>query len=389
MSVAGVAFAILLVSAFTALQTGVYGAWIDTATGLLTGHLQAQHPAYGDDPRVAHVVSDGAALAERLARLPGVVGATPRAEAFALISAGERSFGGLVLGVVPEREAEMFTFARRLTEGAYLPRAESACLGAMLAANLGVGIGDEIVALAGAPEGGVAALALTVDGIFATGQAELDRSMLQVRLAALQSAFGLGDAAHRIVINTESGERAAGLGAAVARALPSGVRLLDWQALMPEIEQSIRFDRITADMIYWLLMALVALSVVAVFLKTVFERTPEFGMLLAIGMRPTAVVGLLLMEALGVWALGAVCGLALCVLVVLPLQVVGFAVPESEALAAMNEQMMMPERLHPRLGGKALVQAPLVMLVGTLFAALIPALRVRRMRPVDDLRAEE
>ena len=387
MSVAGIGFAILLVSMFTALQTCVYGAWIDTATGVMTGHWQAQHPAYQDDPRIADVVPNGAALAQRIAKLPGVVGATARAEAFALISAGERSFGGLLHGVLPSREAALFSLPARLTAGEYLPRADSAYLGAALAANLGVGVGHEIVALGGAPEGGVAALALTVDGIFASGQAELDRSLLQVRLAPLQEAFGLGTGAHRIVVNTERGD--GGVGATIAAALPSGVRLLDWKALMPQIEQSIRFDRITADVIYWLLMLLVALSVVNAFMMTVFERTPEFGMLLAIGMRPAAIVGMLLLEGVGVWVLGAICGLALCVAVVLPLQVVGFALPESEALSAMNEQMMMPQRLHPALGGKALAQAPLVMLMGTLFAALVPALRVYRMRPVEALRAEE
>lgn len=389
MSVAGVGFAILLVSAFTALQTGVYGAWIDTATGLLTGHLQVQHPAYRDEPRVAHMVADGAALAERIAQLPGVVHATPRAEAFALISAGERTYGALVLGVAPALEAQMFALPTQLTAGEYLPSEDSAYLGETLAANLGVSVGDEVVALGSAPEGGVGALALTVDGLFATGQAELDRSLLQVRLAALQSAFGLGDGAHRIVVNGDSGETAPQLGAAIAPMLPGGARLLDWRTLMPEIEQGIRFDRITADMIYWLLMALVALSVVNAFMMTVFERTPEFGMLLAVGMRPNAVIGLLLLEGLAIWALGAACGLALCALVVLPLQFIGFALPDAEALAAINEQMMMPDRLYPELGGKALLQAPLVMLIGTLVAALIPALRVRRMRPVEALRAEE
>lgn len=389
MSVAGVGFAILLVSAFTALQTGVYGAWIDAATGLMTGHLQVQHPAYRDDPRVAHMVEDAAALAEQIAQLPGVVNATPRAETFALISAGERTFGGLVLGVVPPLEAEMFALPAQLTAGEYLPRQHSAYLGAALAANLGVGVGDEIAVLGSAPEGGFGALALTVDGIFASGQAELDRSLLQVRLAALQSAFGLGHGAHRVVVNGGSGEGAADLGAAIAPTLPGGVRLLDWRTLMPEIEQGIRFDRITADMIYWLLMVLVALSVVNAFMMTVFERTPEFGMLLAVGMRPNAVIGLLLLEGFGVWALGAACGVALCAVVVLPLQFIGFALPDADGLSTINEQMMMPERLHPELGGKALLQAPLVMLIGTLLAALIPALRVRRMRPVEALRAEE
>ena len=389
MSVAGIGFAILLVSTFTALQTGVYGAWIDTATGILTGHAQVQHPDYQDDPRMANVVEDAAALAERVAELPNVVGATPRAEAFALVSAGERSFGALVLGVDAAGEAEMFALPTQVTAGAYLPNPDSAYVGETLAANLGVAVGDGVLVLGSAAEGGLAALALNVDGIFATGQAALDRSLLQVPLAALQSAFGLEDAAHRVVINTTSGERAPSVAAAIAPTLPAGARLLDWRTLMPEIEQGIRFDRVTADMIYWLLMLLVAMSVVNAFMMTVFERTPEFGMLLAVGMRPNAIVGLLLMEGLQVWALGAICGLALCVVVVVPLQIVGFALPDNEAMRAMNEQMMMPERLHPELGGKALLQAPLVMLVGTLFAALIPALRVRRMRPVEALRAEE
>ena len=389
MSVAGIAFAILLVSVFTSLQTGVYGAWIDTATGLSTGHLQVQHPAYHADPRVRHMVADGAALAARIAALPGVVDATARAEAFVLASAGERSFGALAMGVAPTREAAMFDLPGQLTRGEYLPRPDSAYVGANLATNLGVGVGDEIVTLGGAPDGGLAALALRVDGVFATGQAALDRSLLQVPLAALQSAFALGDGAHRVVVNAEDGERAPALAPRIAATLPADVRLLDWRALMPEIEQGIRFDRITADAIYWLLMVLVALSVVNAFMMTVFERTPEFGMLMAVGMRPNAVVGMLLLEAAGVWALGAATGLALCVAVVLPLQAVGFALPDNEALQAMNEQMMMPQRLHPQLGGKALAQAPLVMLAGTLLAALTSALRVRRMRPVDALRAEE
>ena len=389
MSAGGLAFAIFLVSFFVAMQAGVYGNWIDSATRLMTGHLQVQHPDYQDNPKPSHAVAGATELVRRLEALPGALGVAPRAEAFALVSVGERSFGALVMGVDAEREARMFDLPARLVAGEYLPRADSAYLGASLATNLGVEIGDEIVALGSLEEGGVAVLVLTVDGVFETGQAELDRSILQAPLATMQSAFELGDAVHRIAIETSDSSRADEFAAAFAPSLAAGLRLLTWRELLPEVDQSIELDRISAVMIYWLLMIVVAISVVNAFVMTVFERTREFGMLMAIGMKPNAIVAMLATEAVFVWLFGAAIGLALCVATVLPLGVVGIPAGGIEEFEEMAARMMMPESLHPKLSWQALTQTPLIMLAGTLIAALIPALRVRRMRPVDALREEE
>ena len=388
----GVAFAIFLVSVFMALQAGSYGGWIDSATGMMMGHMQLQHPDYLDDPKVGNFVRNGTELVRLVETAPGVVGVAPRAEAFALVSVGERSYGALVMGVDAEREAALFTLPARLVEGEYLPRAESAFVGASLATNLGVRLGDEIVALGAAEEGGVAALVLFVDGIFDTGVPDLDRSVMQVRLPALQAAFELGDSLHRIAVQTTDANNTARFMPAIEALTPADVKLLDWSALLPELEQSIALDHISALMIYWLLMILVALSLVGAFLMTVFERTREFGMLLAVGMRPNAIVGMLSIEAVCVWILGTAIGSVLCVAVVVPLAAVGIDIAGFEGfeeMEALAQKMMMPTRLYPALDVDALVQAPVVMLVGTLLAMLIPGLRVRRMRPVEALREEE
>ena len=391
LSAGGIAFAVFLVSAFMALQSGTYGGWIETATGLMTGHAQLQHPDYFDEPDVGLFLNGGTALARSVEALPGVVGAAPRAEAFALVSVGERSYGALVMGVDAKREAAMFSLPARVVEGEYLPRSDSAFIGASLATNLGVSLGDEVVALGSAQEGGVAALVLVVDGIFDTGVPDLDRSLMQVRLPALQGAFQLGDAVHRVAIETDDPGRIAEFAPAIADAAPSDAALLDWQALMPELEQAITLDRISALMIYWLLMALVALSLVGAFMMTVFERTREFGMLLAIGMRPNAIVGMLAVEAVCIWVLGAVLGSVLCTAVIVPLSAVGIDVAAlgGEQMQGLTEKMMMPTRMYPALDVAAFAQAPLVMLAGTLLAMLIPGLRVRRLKPVEALREEE
>ena len=390
LSAGAIAFAVLLVSVFMALQSGIYGGWIETATGMMSGHLQLQHPDYLEDPKVANAMPHGTELARIVAAVPGVVGVAPRVEAFALVSVGERSYGALVMGVDAEREAALFTLPHQLDEGEYLPRSDSAYIGAALATNLGVQLGDEIVAIGSSREGGVAALVLTVDGIFKTGTADLDRNVMQARLAAMQAAFQLGDAVHRVAVKTTDANRVAEYAHRIAAVLPTGVRLVDWNTLLPELEQSIELDRIIALMMYWLLMILVALAVVNAFIMTVFERTREFGMLLAIGMRPNAIVGVLTIEAVCVWALGAAIGIVLCVAVVVPLSHVGIDVASfDENFKGMAEEMMLPTHMFPALSADAVVQAPLIMLAGTLLAAWIPALRVRRMRPVDALREEE
>ena len=140
-------------------------------------------------------------------------------------------------------------------------------------------LGDEIVALGSAQDGGIAALVLSVDGIFKTGTPELDRSVLQAHLPAMQSAFALGDAVHRVAIETADVGRVAEVAPGIAALLPAGVRLVDWNTLLPELQQAIELDRIVGSMMYWLLMILVTLSVVNAFIMTAFERTREFGML--------------------------------------------------------------------------------------------------------------
>ena len=169
------------------IQLGMYGDMIDLATRLGSGHLQVQHAEYLEDPRPKYLIPRANALARQLDALPEVAATTVRAEAFALVSVGEKSVGALVQGVDPERERMVSNFPQSLSEGTYLAQSDHAVVGAGVARNLGVGLGDEVVILGTGIEGSVAAMVLTVGGIMETGQAEIDRSLVQVALPALQA----------------------------------------------------------------------------------------------------------------------------------------------------------------------------------------------------------
>jgi len=54
----------------------------------------------------------------------------------------------------------------------------------------------------------------------------------------------------------------------------------------------------------------------------------------------------------------------------------------------MLRQFHMPDRLYPALNFHSATTAPIVMLLSTQLAALLPSLRVLGLKPVDALRAE-
>lgn len=381
----GIAFAVWLLVASVSLQDGSFEVMIDNSARLLTGHVQLQHPDYQDDPALEHVLHDAGALAARAAGHPHVTAVLPRTASFALMSAGERSFGAQVMGVDPGAEARGSSLPTMAVAGRYLEGPGEAFVGEVLARNLDVGVGDELVLLGTAREGGVAVAAADVVGIFATGQPELDRALVQIHIDDFRSGWNLEtDTVHTLALLVD---RVAASGAVAADLAAPGRAALDWRALLPEAEQTVELKRVSTRLFFALIALIVTFSVVNTFMMIVFERTREFGMLMALGMRPGAIVRQLAIEAAWLALLGIGLGLTASAALVSALTVSGIPLPAdaAEIMARYN----MPDRMYPQFSFWAAGFAAIAMLVGIQLAVLLPALRVRRLRPVEALRGTE
>ncbi|HEY5645266.1 MAG TPA: ABC transporter permease, partial [Pseudomonadales bacterium] len=185
----GIAFAILLLVFAMSMQDGTFEIMVDNAARIGLGHVQIQHPAYQDDPRMEYTLANGDALLALAEATPGVLMAAERVQGFALVSHGERSFGAQVVGVDAERESRWSSLPGMVAAGRYLEGPGEAFVGAVLARNLGIQVGDEVVLLGTAREGGIAATVAEVVGLFASGQPELDRSLLQIPIEDFREAW--------------------------------------------------------------------------------------------------------------------------------------------------------------------------------------------------------
>ena len=97
---------------------------------------------------------------------------------------------------------------------------------------------------------------------------------------------------------TEATTVAAALGVQLNKTLP--VRVRAWPELVPELADYVQFNRGVTFILFFIFFLLAVMGIVNTMLMAVIERTRELGMLMAVGMRPVQVVGLILAEA-AVW----------------------------------------------------------------------------------------
>lgn len=388
LSVGGIAFSLFLVVTGMAFQTGTYDDMINLGARLGHSHIQVQHPDYLDNPRVKNTFYDALGTSRSIAQIPDVAGVAMRTESFALVSVGERSYGAMVVGVEPNKEPSVSDFPSLLVEGTYLSDVGHAYIGSALARNLSAAVGDEIVILGTGKTGNLAPMLLTIGGIFTTGITDVDRSYVQVRIEAFQEAFEFGDEIHRLLVSVSDLAQLNSVVAEMGRIVSDEVVVHDWETLMPEIRQGIDLDKISAQFMYWMLLAVVLLSIVNTFVMTVFERSREFGMLVAVGMRPRQIIGMVVIESIALWIVGSVVGLLVCLAVVIPTSWVGVPMPAAATEVSMGG-MQIPTHIYPGLDASTLLTGPLVLGVGTVLGAMLPALRIRTLKPVEALREEE
>ncbi|MDH3634598.1 MAG: ABC transporter permease [Gammaproteobacteria bacterium] len=370
------------------LQFGSYDMMIDNSLQAFSGHLQLQHPRYLDEPKMRYAIDDIAELAERLRRELGLDSISARATGFALASSNERSYGLQIIGVDPAHEPLVSTLPGLVKQGRYLEpgRPGEIVIGAVLARNLKVGPGDELTFIGSGFDDSFAAGIVTVVGIFESGVADLDRAVAQVDLGYFQDAFAMQDRGHSLTVRAQHIDDVESLQSQIGELLDTdkSISLRHWDELQPGLRQAIQADMASNSFMYIVLIVLVAFSVLNTQLMSVLERTREFGTMMALGLQPARLSRLVMLETALMTALGLVLGIAVGLAINIYMSRVGFSYPGMDEVAL---KFNLPERIYPAFTIATITLGPAAVAIGSLLAALYPALRLYLLTPIDAMRA--
>ncbi|MDQ7071525.1 MAG: FtsX-like permease family protein [Rhodobacterales bacterium] len=387
LSILGMAFASVLLVFMLSFQFGSYDTMKSSMLKISDGFGQFQVAGYKNDPEIDKVIIDPASLRAELAQFTAISASTARSSGFVLLANGERSFAAAVVGIDPVNEPQVSTLSTLVKQGRALTARDtnSIIIGDGLARNLRLSLGDPVTMLGTGMDGSIAADVLVVKGIFKTGVAEIDRQIAQIPIARFDEAFLMDGAVNVVAISGDDFYDIENLGAEMRDiAVKHGLVYLDWAELQPAVKSAIALDMSTAMLMYATLVIVVVFIILNTLYMSVLERTREFGMLLALGMKPAQIGRLVWAEMIFLSLLGTGIGVAIGIAITAYVQSVGIAF---EGLDEIYAQWGLPSRMYPKMTLFRVLIGPGAIVVAISVLGVIPYRRALGLEPVPAMAA--
>ena len=383
----GTAFGIVAFVFLFSYFDGFGEALIENSTRYVTGHVQLERSGFRQDYAPELAFEGAQALLGQLRAAPEVAAAAPRVQVQALASSAAKSEGILLVGIVPELEREVTFIHRTLVEGQALASGaeHDILIGRKLAERLGVRLGEKVVVMAQAANGELGTSAWRVAGIFATESGSFDGAMAFVTLPAAQSLLALGTRVS--TINLRLRDRAtldASMGALRQRIATTGLSLVPWPALLPQVQEMVRMNRVISNIVLAIAFFVIAIAIVNTVLMAVAERTREFGVLMALGTPPGAIQRLVVYETLALMLLASFIGYSVGVMLVAYFGRQGIDL--SGFFRGYSAIPGLTGVVYPKLVLSHIGPPGLVLFVASVLVSLYPASRAARLDPVQAIR---
>ena len=363
---------------------GSYNFIIDMFTRNRLGHIQIHQKGYRDRPSIYKTIADYRSVGETISAVKGVEGWTPRLYSAALASIGEKTSGVQIVGIDPLHENQCTKFNKKIVQGnPFQVNPEHAVImGKGLARILRAKIGDQVVIVTQGADGSIANDLYNLVGIIETGSKMLDRTVLYMHLRDAQELLVLPDQVHEIAVIVEHLKKVPRVARQIEKVLNNPeLEVAPWQVFARSFYQAMKADQEGMWIMLFVILLVVAVGVLNTVLMSVLERQREYGLLKAIGTKPTQIVFLVLHEvnflALGSILIGAILGTTVNYL----LSHQGVTLPQAFTYGGVEFKTMYTE-----VNARSLYLPAITILLSSWLVSLFPAIKAARTEPAKAMR---
>ena len=365
----------------TALSRGMVDQMIEDGVAALPGHVQVHNPKFLDDPSVSNRILIGdAELAEKFAATEFVAWAS-RVRVPAVIASEYESRGVTLLGIDPEAERGFGYISYDDVEGRFLESAEDngIVIGRKLADKLETRVGKRVVVMSQDPDNEIADRGFRVVGLFDADVPAFEEGNVFIGKKAAQKMLRIGDTTTELVFFGDNYRDVEPTYEKVMAAVDGELDVSRWSEVATYLGSMLAV--MDGFVMIWMIVIFLALSfgLVNTLVMAVFERVREIGLMLALGMKPSNILGQIIIESMLLLSVGLVIGNLLAWLTIQPLR----GGIDISAVADGMEMMGAASVLYPRLYFSDMILANVIVLSLGFLASLSPAWRASRYEPVE------
>jgi ABC-type lipoprotein release transport system permease subunit len=365
----------------TALTQGMTNEMIKDGIRALPGHVQVHHPDYLDDPNINNLIPvPDSELSERLATTGFAMWAT-RISVPAVISSERESRGVTLLGIDPIKERGLNFLDDTDIDGRFLDDVNDngIVIGRKLAEKLDTEVGKRIVVMSQNPENDIADRGFRVVGLFGAKTEGLEETYIFAAKGTVQDLLQVGDHVTEAFVVGDDYRNVEPVYAAVVAIMDDDVVVNRWTDLNSYLGTMLKV--MDSFVLIWVIVIFMALSfgLVNTLVMAVFERVREIGLMLALGMKPSSILGQIVIESMLLLVIGLAIGNVLAVASIEPLK----SGIDISIVAKGMEMMGASSVLYPQLRSEDMILANTVVLILGFLASLSPAWRASRYQPVE------
>ncbi|MBC7713670.1 MAG: ABC transporter permease [Rhizobacter sp.] len=360
---------------------------VRSATQDFSGNAQIHQESFAKNLEVEKIIAgnEDNLLLKKLADESELQSFTPRVLSYGMLTSTSDANNIIVYGIDPEKEKSVSKISELMVAGTYLAPDEERkiIVGKKLADNLNIGVGDRVVVtVARAHIGDLSQEMFRVGGIFAFGVREMDENVGFIKLNEAQSILNLGTGIHEIALNFKDlnipAQKKFAIGTKYSQ---NGNIVYGWNKMFKDLASILQFTQFSLGILAFILFGIIAFGIMNTLFMSLYERMFEFGVLRAVGTRPSVVARMIIYEAFMLALVSSVAG------IIMGLILIGFFSKYGIDYRGIEyAHLVFKDKIYPHFRLIQFILYPPALIVFATLIGIYPALYAAKIIPAEALR---
>ena len=351
--------------------------------------IQIHNPEFLKNKEIKYPINNADSIINIIKQNHKVKAVSKRLIVTAMASTAETGTGIIMNGIDPKQEIRVTDISQKLISGNYFTKHKKhpILISKKLAKKLKAKIRSKIVITTQNNKGDITGGAFRVVGIFKTVDSFFDETnvfVLNKDLNILIDENSSNNKTHEIAVLLYDDKNTNELTKKLKSKFPY-LSVRSWNESQPDLKMMSSLMETTSYLLLSIILLALTFAIINTMLMAVFERTQEFGMLMAIGMKKNKIFNMIMSETIFLSLTGSAIGIFISTIFIKYFSIYGINLAiVSKGLSSFGINSV----IYPEVDLSFYLILTIMVIITAIIASVYPAIKALNLKPVEALRVE-